>query len=404
MHKSDKKNWFSRTLIGFSLTSFFNDFNHEMITAILPLFVFNLVGKSYVPLVLGLIAGLSTLARSCADLIGGWLGQKIKNQKLLLIIGYSITPLFCSLIGTAKNIITIIFYRTFAWGGRGMREPIRDAWLAEIIDRKDYGKGFGFLRAMDTFGAILGPLVAYFAIAKVTLETIFLIALIPGILSIFSVIFLVKNYYAQEQKRRVKFKEIWASLPYSFKYFLAIRFLFGIAQFDSVLIILRAQEYITGQHITSIVAAGWAILFYTFFNIIRLICEFGIGMLTDYFPKISKRIAIALLGFGTLGISTYLLSFKTIPFALWFIIFMFAAISLACVTVLEKTYTADLVPHHLLPTSYGILLMLIGISSLLAGLIVGGLWSHFSAQTGFAYASIVCFTATFLLLVHKSGN
>lgn len=394
----NKKNWLSRTLFGFSITSFFNDFNHEMITAILPLFILPIVGISQAPFALGIIAGLSTFARSCADLLGGWLGQKIKNQKILLVIGYSITPIFSCLIGTAQSIFLIIAYRVIAWAGRGFREPIRDAWLAQILNSKDYGKGFGFLRAMDTLGAIAGPLIAYLVISKVSLEKIFLIALIPGIFSILSVIFLVENYYAKTESKLYRYRQVWHLLPTSFKKFLVVRFLFGIAQFDSVLIILRAQEYITGHHVTSIVAAGWAILFYTFFNIIRLIGEFGIGILSDNYPHISKRVFIALLGFGTLAASTFLLSFNYIHFAMWFLIFMLAAISLACVTVLEKTYTAELVPHNLLSPSYGILLMLIGISSLCAGLIVGGLWSHYSPYVAFSYASIISFIAMILLL------
>lgn len=396
-----KQKWLSKTLFGFSLTSFFNDFNHEMITAILPLFVLPLVGEAQAPLMLGIIGGFSTFARSCADLLGGWLGQKIKNQKIFLVIGYSITPIFCCLIGTAKSVFLILLYRVIAWAGRGMREPIRDAWLAQILNSKDYGKGFGFLRAMDTLGAIAGPLVAYLVISKVALQNIFLIALVPGILSILSVIFLVENYYAKTESKIYRYTQIWSSLSKSFKQFLAIRFLFGIAQFDSVLIILRAQEYITGHKVSSIVAAGWAILFYTFFNCIRLLCEFNIGLLSDYYPKISKRIIIAVLGFGTLATATFLLTFTHIHTVVWFLIFMFAAISLACVTVLEKTYTAELVPHHYLSPSYGILLTLIGISSLLAGLIVGSLWSYYSPQIAFGYASVTSFIAMLLMLFYQ---
>lgn len=182
------------------------------------------------------------------------------------------------------------------------------------------------------------------------------------------------------------------------KKFVGIRFVFGIAQFDSILIILRAQEYITGQQITSIVAAGWAILFYTIFNCMRLISEFGIGIASDAYPQMSKKIFIALFGFGTLGLAATLLCLQTIPLWLWFLIFILAGLSLATVTVLEKTYSADLLTHDLLAPSYGILLMSIGISALLAGFIVGGLWSHFSPQAGFIYAAIMSFSAMILLL------
>lgn len=399
MNSDSKKSWISRTLLGFSFTSLFNDFTHEMITAVLPLFVVTIIGTAYAPLALGIISGLSMLARSCADLFGGWLAQRVKNQKIIIVIGYMLTPIFSCLIGTAKYLFLIVLYRVIAWFGRGMREPVRDAWLAEIINRKDYGKSFGFLRAMDTLGAILGPLTAYFAIAHTSVENIFLIALIPGIISILSVIFIVKNYYAKISKKTGSFAHVWQQLPASFKKFMAIRFLFGIAQFDSVLIILRAQEYITGQKATSIIAAGWAILFYTIFNIMRLMSEFGIGLLSDAYPKIGKKTLIALFGFGTLSVATILLTLPIIPLWLWFFIFILAGLSLACVTVIENTYSAELLPRELLPSGYGILLMLIGISALLAGFIVGGLWSYCGPQIGFIYAAITSFIAMLLMLV-----
>lgn len=396
---TSKQKWFSRTLFGFGLTSFFNDFNHEMITAVLPLVVVTITGAATAPLALGIISGLSLLARSFADLFGGWLAQRIKNQKLILVIGYSITPLFACLIGTAHSILLIIIYRVIAWAGRGMREPVRDAWLTAILNHQDYGKGFGFLRALDTGGAIIGPLIAYVALSRTSLNTIFWIALIPGILSILAITLLVKKYYAPAPKKSLRFIELWHQLPNRFKKFVAIRFLFGIGQFDSVLIILRAQEYITGQQTASIVAAGWAILCYTIFNIMRLISEFGIGALSDAYPHIRKKTLMAFFGFGTLALATILLTLETIPLWLWFFIFILAGLSLACVTVLEKTYSADLLPHDLLSVGYGILLMFIGISALLAGFIVGGLWSHFGPQIGFMYAAIISFIAMILLLI-----
>jgi MFS family permease len=162
-----QKKWFSKTLLGFSITSLLNDFNHEMVTAILPLFIFSTVGKIYAPLAVGLVAGVSNCVRAIANLFGGWLGQKVQNQKKLLLIGYGLTPIFSCLIGTASSLTLILLYRTIAWGARGIRTPIRDAWLVKILSTKDYGKAFGFLRAMDTFGAILGPLVVYFTLMHV---------------------------------------------------------------------------------------------------------------------------------------------------------------------------------------------------------------------------------------------
>lgn len=393
--------WLSKTLFGFSLSSFFNDFNHEMITALLPLVVIHLTGSAYAPLALGIIAGLSTLARSCGDLAGGWLSNKIKNQKMLLVLGYAITPLFSCLIGTAHAVFVVLMYRIIAWFGRGLREPVRDAWLTRILSSQDYGKGFGFLRAFDTSGAILGPLVAYFAVARTSLGTIFLIALVPGILSIASVIYLIDKHQVKTPTFNTSYRRVWKELPVSFKRFLAIRFLFGIAQFDSVMIILRAQEAHTGTAASSILATGWALLLYTFFNAVRLVSEFGIGFLSDFYQRISKRIFLAVLGFGTFSAATFLLRHASISSGVWFVIFTLAAVSLASTTVLEKTYAAHLIPHELLAQGYALLLMLIGISSVIAGTLIGSIWSTYSPNSAFGCASGISFLAMILLLLSK---
>ncbi len=316
---------------------------------------------------------------------------------MLLVLGYSITPLFSCLIGTAHYLFVVLMYRIIAWFGRGLREPVRDAWLTRILSSQDYGKGFGF----DTSGAILGPLVAYFAVARTSLGTIFLIALVPGILSIASVIYLIDKHQVKTPTFNTSYRRVWKELPVSFKRFLAIRFLFGIAQFDSVMIILRAQEAHTGTAASSILATGWALLLYTFFNAVRLVSEFGIGFLSDFYQRISKRIFLAVLGFGTFSAATFLLRHASISSGVWFVIFTLAAVSLASTTVLEKTYAAHLIPHELLAQGYALLLMLIGISSVIAGTLIGSIWSTYSPNSAFGCASGISFLAMILLLLSK---
>jgi MFS family permease len=399
--KIHKQKWFSRDLIGFSLTSFFNDFNHEMTTAILPLFVSRLIGLAYAPQALGLITGISSLAMAGANLIGGWLGEKIRNQKILLVIGYAITPIFSSCIGMAHSISSILMLRTIAWSGRGMRDPVRDSWLAKLLRRADYGKAFGLERSMDTLGATLGPLCAYFALFYFDLKYIFFLALIPGLLSVVTITLLVKNYEIEEYSSSKKsFLNELYTIPVQFKQFLCIRFLFGLANFDPVLIIFRAQEMLSGKEIVTVVAAGSAILFYIVFNVINLVGSLGLGFLSDY-NRFSKKNLLAVVGFGIFGVVNILLINQSVNVWGWLFIFILAGLSTSAVVVLEKACTAEMLPESRLSNGYGILLMIGGLSSLFAGFMVGALWSYISAQSGFVYAAVLSFFAMILLLLTK---
>jgi MFS family permease len=189
-------------------------------------------------------------------------------------------------------------------------------------------------------------------------------------------------------------------MPTAFKFFLLIRFIFGIGNFDPTLVILRAQEVLTKQTNQTIVATAWVILFYTIFNVIRLISEVSIGFLSD-FVTIQKKNLLATLGFGSFALVALLLLIKTQSLWVWSIIFILSGLSLGAVTVLEKAYAAELLPHDAVSEGYGILHMIIGVTSLLASLIVGGLWNYFSAPWGFGYSAFVSIATIILFYILK---
>ncbi len=393
-----KRSWFTRDLLGFSLTSFFNDFNHEMITSILPLYIFQLFGAAHAPQYLGIIAGVSKFASMGANLISGWLSEKINNQKILLIVGYSLTPLFSSLIGAAHHVFSIVLFRTIAWSGRGLREPVRDAWLSNSTETQHYGKVFGVQRAMDTLGALCGPLLAYFLLSQVSVRSIFFIALIPGFFSVISLMYLVKNYTVKQMSTKsITLLHHFIQLPRQVIFFIGIRFLFGIAYYDRMLIILRAQESMTGQAVTTMVAAGWSILLYSFFNGVRLFSEMSIGWLSDAY-KLKRKYLLAVCGCGVFGLLNCALLFKIGSWWYWLLIFLAAGLSVATITVLEKAYLAQLLPHQFATRAYSFLAAADGASALCSGLIVGMLWSHVGAQSAFIFAAVISFVSLCCLM------
>lgn len=389
--------WFSKDLLGFSLASFFNDFSHEMTTAILPTFVQMIVGASRAPYILGLISGISNATASFMKLFAGWLSDRITQHKILLVIGYGLTPLFSSLIGTAHHAWQIILYRTIGWMGRGLREPARDAWLATIADRHQYGMIFGFQRAFDTLGALIGPIIVFFIINRVALPTIFFISLIPGIFSVLSIALLTTKPAQKKSYHYHSFFAQFKELPGSFLFFVLIKFIFMLGNFDRTLIILRMQETLTGQTST-IIATSWALLLYALFNLIRAISEYTIGSLSNYG---NRKLILGVVGFGLFGITSALLLIATTSKIIWLLIFMLAGINIAAVTSLEKAYAADLLPPTLRGTGYGLQQAIDGVGTLISNILVGFLWHAVAASYAFSYASILSFIAMVLLLVKR---
>lgn len=394
---AEKKRWLTKKIWGFGLTSLFNDYSHEMTTALLPSFVESLTGAAMAPTYLGVISGVSNGFSTIVRLWAGWLSDKIANHKLFLFVGYAITPLFSALIGTAQRVGQVLLYRTIAWTGRGIREPVRDAWLANIVDPSKYGHVFGFNRALDTVGAILGPLTVFFALKFWDIRTIFLVSIVPGVLSVLSLLVLVP-----QEKEHIKVEhrtETWLQhleeLPKNFKYFTLVMFIFGIANFNKTLIIYRAQEIFTGETQSNLTKIGLPILLYALFNMVRAISEYSVGILSD---MLSRKKLLAFLGFGLFGIVNLALIFSAKSMLLWGAIFALSGISIAAVTTLQKAYAADLLPADMRGIGYGLLETINGIGDLLSSIIVGSLWTVISPTIGFIYAAILSFLATVLLI------
>lgn len=391
--------WLNRNIVGFGLTSFFNDFSHEMTLAVLPMFIQAMVGATRAPIMLGLVIGVANAVSSITKLLTGWVSDKVGHYKIFLVVGYTITPLFVGLIGTAHYIWQVAVYKTISLLGKGIREPARDAWLSKTFTNHSLGKAFGFQRALDTLGAIAGPLVAFFAIRYVEFSSVFFIALIPGLIGVTILILLTKEEPGKGEKFfKEHFFESFRSLPAPFLYFVATRTLFGFGHFNRTLIVLRAQQLFTTETSSTIIASGWAILLYILFNIIRAVSEMSVGYISD---TLNRKFVLALLGFGLFGASCLLMVFVTTNVIAWILIFIMAGMSTGTVAVVSRVYSGDLLPTTMRGTGYGLLQTVDGLGILISSVMVGQLWTYYSASLGFAVAAIISFVSMLLLLMHK---
>jgi len=378
--------WLNKNIFALGLTSFFSDTSHEMTIAVLPTFLIGLVGKTLAPQFLGIISGVSDAVSTLASLISGAISDRVKKRKGIIVTGYATTGIFAGMIGLTGSWIGALVMRTLAWMGRGLREPPRDTLITESTKPEFYGRAFGFHRAMDTLGAIAGPLFVFFALSKVGVKNIFIISIIPGILATLTILFLTKEKHREtKNNQKSNFWENLRYLPREFKLFLLVMFIFGIGNFNKTLLLLRSQEVLTPT--TGLVfATGFSVLLYAFRNGFQAVADYAVGHLSDI---LGRKILMAVLGFLLFGLVALGLAFPIASIWFFLILFALSGVSAATYTALEGAMAADLLPADLRGTGFGVLQTVDGIGDFVSSFMVGFLWSTVSPEAGFVYGVVL---------------
>ena len=384
--------WLNKNVLGLGFASFLSDSSHEIVPLLLPSFIVSLVGAQYAPQYLGLITGVSTAAASFFVLVSGWLSDRMVNRKPLLVLGYALMGTCVALVSFAHHWFAVFILITLAWIGRGIIRAPRDSLIADSVPSAYYGHAFGFRQAMDTVGAVVGPLTVYL-LAGIPLSYIFLGSIIPAILVIVTIIFFIHDLPG----RIIQTKEIFnfASLPKSFYYFLGILFVFGLGNFNRTLLLLRIQnglEPMAGH----VAAISFVTLLYIFRNIIQVGSSYTVGALSD---KIGRTLPLALLGFAAFGLMSFALMYNSQNLLFLLCIFFLSGLSAGVYTSLQKSFAADLLPESARGTGYGLLQTTESLAELICSPLVGFLWSAFSPETGFIYSAVMSIIAACLLML-----
>jgi len=173
--------WLNRSVGGIGAASFFSDVGQEVVTSLLPSFLTSTIGAPAAAL--GAIEGVADGVAGAARLAGGALADDPARRRATAMGGYSATAVLQALIGIATAAWQVGVLRTGAWLTRGLRTPSRNALLTDVVPREAYGRAYGFERAMDNFGAIVGPLLALGLIAVIGVRESILLSVVPGFLA-----------------------------------------------------------------------------------------------------------------------------------------------------------------------------------------------------------------------------
>lgn len=380
----EEKKGFSHNVKVLGFVSFLNDFASEMVYPIVPIFLISILGAPV--LVVGFIEGLADAFSKILMAFSGVISDRSQQRKPYIVWGYSLAT-FSHLIMSLSTIWPVVMVaRVINRTGKGVRTAARDAIITESTDRTERGRNFGFHRAMDSMGAVVGPLVSIGLLSLLhdDYRKLFFIAFVPALLGVLLVIFFIK------EKRKtplglsgLKFE--WSKANDSFKIFLFISIIFTLGNSSDVFMILRAQNL--G------LSLGLTIFTYVLFNLSNTLFSLPAGLMAD---KIGAR---KVLFFGFLLFSLVYFSFGFINSAgpVW-ILFPIYGIYMALTDGVGKAYISKLIPHEISASAFGIYQTLMGVSTFFASTIAGALWTFGSVRSPFYFGGIMALIAALLFI------
>jgi len=377
----------SLTVYVLGVVSFLTDVSSEMIFPILPLFITSVLGASTA--ILGLIEGVADSTASLVEIFSGYFSDRMGRRKQFVLAGYTISSFVKLAIAFSTTWWQVLIARGLERVGKGVRESPRDALIASTTGADVRGKAFGIHRAMDTSGAIIGPIIAYLILLKFgSLEpgfrTVFLAALIPAFLAVLVIILFVREpEKAVPPKNRPSFWDALRQLPEQYKTFMKVSLLFSISYFSFAFFIVRAVDMGIG--------AASVLAMYVLYNILYAASSVPVGVLSDRIgrkPVIAG--AFALYGLVCLG---FALSTQWWQAAALFALY---GVFVAADDSVNKAFIADMIGEEKRGVALGAYNTAIGAAYLPASIIIGALWAVFGSVMGFSFAAVVAIVSAFM--------
>jgi len=357
--------WVNRSTLGIGLASLFSDVGQEMATAAMPVLLASIGANSAL---LGLIEGLADGAASFAKLASGLYSDRLRRRKPLAVVGYLVTACGMASLALVTQWWHVLIGRVAAWLGRGARAPVRNVLLSEATTPETYGRAFGFERAMDSIGAVIGPLLSLILVALIGLRLSFALTIIPGVMSALLIAALVREREHMPQPH-VHLVSGMLSLPGEFRKYLVGVGVAGLGDFANTLLILWATQAWT-PILGLARAAQLAMLYYVGYNVVYAASCYVSGQLADRFAK-NRVLAI---GYSLAIIPALALMSPGTSLVKFAIVFGFSGLYMGVWETLENATAATMLPSSTRGIGFGVLATVNGVGDFLSSAVVGALW------------------------------
>ena len=400
-----------RNVYAFGLTSLFNDTATEMAYWVLPAFIASLgAGAAQ----LGIIEGIAESVASFVKLFSGYLADRVDRRKPLVVGGYvaanAVKPLL-ALVTSWWQVLGIRFVDRFA---KGVRGTSADVMVAESVDKSELGSAYGLIQAMDSAGAILGPLLALALIGRFGIRGVFAAAAVPGALCVLAAWVGIREVrgtshqpsavsrqfsapssklQAPSSRSAVADREspvagLRVPLPFGFYYVLVVVTLFSLGNSSDMFLVLRAGN--VG------IPASQSPLLGLVFNIMFTLFSWPAGKVSDRF----SRSTIAAAGYGVFAVVYFVFALAPSREAIW-LTMAFYGLFYALTNPVLKALVVETVASDVRGRALGIYFFVSSITTLLASVITGALWKAYGPAVPFYFSAAIAVVSAMALVAHR---
>jgi MFS family permease len=354
------RTWLTRNVRVLSAVSFLQDTASELLYPLLPIYLTAVLGAP--ASVVGAVEGAAEGAASLTKLAAGPLGDRFARRPLIAT-GYGMAALGKVMVAAAMAWPGVLAGRVVDRLGKGIRGAPRDALLVVDVDDAARGRVFGFHRAMDTLGAVVGPLLglAGYELLDHQIAPLLWVAVVPAVLSV-ALVFLVRETrrVLPRAERRAMFARV-GELPRRYWRVTVVLVLFGLVNFPDALLLLRLNEI--GFSVVEVILA------YVTYNVVYAVSSYPAGLLADRIP----RPAVFGIGLVFFAIGYTGLGLTTDTAAAWLLIGAYGLFT-GCTDGVGKAWISSLVGSDLQASAQGVFQGASGFAVLAAGLWAGFLW------------------------------
>jgi len=377
----------SRNVVILGLVSLLNDAASEMIYPLLPVFLTTVLGAG--PAALGMIEGVAESTAAFLKLYSGYLSDRVRRRKTWVIAGYAISNVIRPLIALAGSWLQVLALRFTDRVGKGLRTSPRDALIADSTPPGSRGTAYGFHRAMDHAGAIVGPLVATALLLalKDDIPTVFLLSFIPGTLAVVLLVAGLREREAAPAPAAAgsfSARTAWAGMPGGFRKYLLVLLLFTLGNSTDAFLLVRAQGL--GVPV-ALLPAIWVAL-----HAVKMAVSVPGGMLSDR----QGRKAVIVAGWAVYAAVYAGFAVATAQWHAW-ALFAVYGVYFGLTEGVEKALVADLAPTHLRGSAFGLYHLTVGIGAFPASLLFGLLWQQLGPAAAFGFGAVLALLAGLLL-------
>lgn len=354
------RTWLTRNVRVLSAVSFLQDAASELLYPLLPIYLTSVLGAPAA--VVGAVEGAAEGAASLTKLAAGPLGDRFARRPLIAT-GYGMAALGKVMVAAAAGWPGVLAGRVVDRLGKGIRGAPRDALLVVDVDDAARGRVFGFHRAMDTLGAVVGPLLglAGYELLDHQIPPLLWVAVVPAVLSV-ALVFLVRETRRAlpPAQRRAMFARV-CDLPVRYWRVTAALVVFGLVNFPDALLLLRLNEI--GFSVVEVILA------YVTYNAVYAVASYPAGLLADRIPRpavFGVGLVFFAIGYTGLGLTT-----DTVT--AWLLIGVYGLFT-ACTDGVGKAWISSLVGSEVQASAQGVFQGASGFAVLAAGLWAGFMW------------------------------